>query len=321
MDQQAVNMCESCEGCRLVQATQPPEPMKRRMFPDKPWTDLAIDFLGPMPTGEHILVIIDYFTRYMEISVMNRITAEATIKTLRNIFRNWGNPRTITLDNAKQFVSKEFGEFCRILGITLNHTTPYWPQANGEDERQNRSLLKRLKISKALHGDWKKELDDYLIMYNNTPHCVTGVAPSELLQNRKLRFKIPQFDDLETVPPTSSFHDRDVTNKFEGKEREDKKRKAKPSEIQSGDTVLVKNLVPQDKLSTNFHKEKYSVVDKKGSNVTIVGQDSDKRFERNSSHLLKVTDNLDQSNSPKQRELPYVRQSSRIPKPSVRYSP
>lgn len=348
MDRQAVKVCDSCEGCRLVQVEAPPEPMNRRPMPDKPWVDLAIDFLGPMPTGEYILVVVDYYSRYMELEVMQKITAQETVTRLKKLFRTWGNPRTITLDNGRQFISREFGDFCRSMGIVLNHSTPYWPQANGQVERQNRSLSKRLKISNALHGDWKKELDDYLILYNNAPHCVTGKAPSELLLGRKLRHKIPQIDDLSTPVLGSDFRDRDTQRKFDDKTREDMKRGSKLSDIQAGDTVLMKNLHPQDKLSTNFGKEQFVVKDKRGSNVTIQSKDTDKCYDRNVSHLKKIVepgqsgdDSADSSEDLEvQRPLRHafgqgessskqqtegrsseIRRSSRVVKPSLRYSP
>ncbi|XP_062709760.1 uncharacterized protein K02A2.6-like [Aedes albopictus] len=176
-----------------------------------------------MPTGEYVLVVIDYYSRFMELEIMTKITAFETIKRLNRIFRTWGPPRTITLDNAKQFVSTEFEEFCKNNGVHLNHTSPYWPQANGEVERQNRSLLKRMRISHALYDDWKAELHQYLQLYNNTPHSVTGVSPNELLQNRKVRTKLPHVDDLETIPPSTDFRDRDLERKTLGKEREDAK--------------------------------------------------------------------------------------------------
>lgn len=285
IDQDAVKVCETCEGCRLVQIPDPPEPMTRRTLPEKPWVDLAIDFLGPMPTGEYVLVVVDYYSRYMELEIMNKITAQETIKRLKRIFRTWGPPRTITLDNAKQFVSLEFEDFCKRSGIHLNHSSPYWPQANGEVERQNRSLLKRMKIANALYDDWKAELDQYLQLYNTTPHTITGMAPSELLQNRKVRTKLPQIGDLETTPPSSDFRDRDFERKMLGKEREDVRRKAKVSKIAIGDTVLMRNLLPTNKLSTNFLKEKFTVIDKQGSNVKVRSNDSGKTYDRNTSHL------------------------------------
>ncbi|XP_062557925.1 uncharacterized protein LOC134222787 [Armigeres subalbatus] len=218
---------------------------------------------------------------------MNRITAQDTIKSLKQMFRTWGPPRTLTLDNAKQFVSTEFKEFCSNNGIHLNHTTPYWPQANGEVERQNRSLLKRMKIAHALHDNWKAELEHYLNLYNNTPHTITGKAPSELLQGRKLRSKLPQVDDLETVPPSTDFRDQDMAKKIQQKEREDTRRRAKPNDISTGDTVLMKNLLPSNKLATPFLNEKFTVLGRNGSNVTVQSNSSGKQFDRNISHLKK----------------------------------
>lgn len=292
IDQAAIDTCEACEGCRLVQLPDPPEPMMRRSLPDRPWVDIAIDFLGPMPSAEYILVVIDYYSRYMELEVMSKITAQETIKRLKRIFRIWGPPRTITLDNAKQFVSCELEEYCRMNSIHLNHTSPYWPQANGEVERQNRSLLKRMKIANALYNDWKAELNNYLELYNNTPHSITGKAPSELLQNRKLRTKLPCVDDLETIPPSTDFRDQDYEKKMLGKQREDVKRRAKPSNLSVGDTVLMRNVCPMNKLSTNFHKEKFTVIDRQGSNVTVQSNDTGKTYDRNTSHLKAISDPL-----------------------------
>ena len=42
-------------------------------------------------------------------------------------------------------------------------TTPLWPQANGEEERQNRSLLKRMRIAQAEVKEWKKDVCKYLV--------------------------------------------------------------------------------------------------------------------------------------------------------------
>lgn len=293
MDQEAIKVCEKCEGCRLVQVPDPPEPMQRRSLPDKPWVDIAIDFLGPLPTGEYILVVIDYFSRHVDLEILTTITAKETIKRLDKIFRLWGIPRTITLDNAKQFVSTEFEDYCRTKGIFLNHTSPYWPQANGEVERQNRSLLKRLKIANALYGTWRTEMDRYLEMYNNTPHTTTGKSPNELLQNRKLRSKFPDVEDLATAVPSTDFADRDKVQKHSGKVREDNKRRAKSSGIAEGDVVLMRNLHPTNKLSTNFLKEKFLVAERNGSKVRVQSLETGKSYERNVSHLKRILDSPD----------------------------
>ena len=55
----------------------------------------------------------------------------------------------ITSDNEPQFQSKEFEKYLVDNGILHRKVTPPWNQANGEVERQNRSLLKGMSIAQA----------------------------------------------------------------------------------------------------------------------------------------------------------------------------
>ncbi|XP_055699602.1 uncharacterized protein K02A2.6-like [Phlebotomus papatasi] len=288
IDLDVVKMVQLCEGCRLVSIPNKPEPMIRRELPVGPWIDLAIDYLGPLPSGEYLLVVIDYFSRYKEIEITNKITARETILRLDKIFTRLGYPRTITLDNAKQFVSSELEEYCREKGICLNNTIPYWPQQNGEVERQNRSLLKRIRISHNLDRDWKKDLQDYLVMYYTTPHSTTGKTPTELCYGRTIRGKIPSLGDLETSPPSTDYRDKDKFEKEKGRESEDAKRKAKTSGIVVGDVVVARNLQPGNKLQSVFGRTQYKVLRKSGAAVLIQDLETGKQLERNVSHLKKV---------------------------------
>ncbi|XP_055586012.1 uncharacterized protein K02A2.6-like [Uranotaenia lowii] len=287
MDKDIKKYVLDCEGCRLTGLPSKPIPMARRELPLKPWIDIAIDFMGPLPSGEYLLVVIDYFSRYKEVEIMNRITSRDTVDKLNQIFTRLGYPRTITLDNAKQFVGKEFEEFCKVHGITLNHTAPYWPQENGLVERQNRSLLKRLQISHAFGRDWKKDLKDYLMMYYTTPHSTTGKTPTELCYGRTIRSKLPTIEDLETTPTSTDYRDQDRMRKHKGKETEDIRRGAETSKIQQGDKVLMENLVPSNKLSTKFGKTQFTVTERVGPRA-VVENDSGRSFERNVAHLKRI---------------------------------
>ncbi|XP_039449504.1 uncharacterized protein K02A2.6-like [Culex pipiens pallens] len=288
LDKEVLQAVKTCEGCRLTSLPDRPEPMARRRMPTDPWIDVAIDFLGPLPTGEYLLVIIDYFSRYKEVEIMTRITAKDTASRLDRIFTRLGYPVTITSDNGRQFASDEFDRYCRDRGITLNFTTPYWPQENGLVEKQNRSLLKRLQISHSLKRDWKADLQDYLMMYYTTPHTTTGKTPTELAFGRTIRSKIPSIRDLPSRPASTDTEDRDLIRKTRGKEIEDAKRKAKSSEIAVGDTVLMRNLLPGNKLTPNFGTKEYTVVNKQGSRFTITDKETNKTYLRNASHLKKV---------------------------------
>lgn len=60
IDKEARLVVKHCRDCQLVSKLPTSKPMVRRRMPNQPWVDLAMDFKGPLPSGEHILVLIDY---------------------------------------------------------------------------------------------------------------------------------------------------------------------------------------------------------------------------------------------------------------------
>lgn len=49
----------------------------------------------------------------------------------------------VRADNGGEYVSKDFGDFCRARGIQMNFTVPYNPEMNAVAERLNRTLLSK----------------------------------------------------------------------------------------------------------------------------------------------------------------------------------
>lgn len=297
MDKEITKFVKKCQGCLLVSTPNQPEPMTRRNFPISRWIDIAIDFLGPLPTGEHLLVIIDYYSRYKEVKIMRSITADATIEQLDEVFIRLGYPHTITLDNGRQFVSSKFKEYCEMNNIHLNHTAPYWPQANGLVERQNRTLLKRLRIGYAQKGEWKSELKAYMMMYNTTPHPITDKTPTELMYGETIRSKIPQFKEIERTVVRQETADRDKILKEKGKDACDNKRKATESNVKVGDLVLQKNMFKENKLSTTFNQQRFRVVNRNGPVVVIQNEDTGEQYERNVAHIKKIPSESEEESS------------------------
>ena len=64
IDSDAKWVCKSCHGCQVVGKFQVPEPMKRVKPPTGPWQDIAIDLMGPLHTGESLLVVVGYYSRF-----------------------------------------------------------------------------------------------------------------------------------------------------------------------------------------------------------------------------------------------------------------
>ncbi|XP_049886625.1 uncharacterized protein K02A2.6-like [Pectinophora gossypiella] len=288
-DKDAENIVKVCKGCTLVSAPHAPNPMKRRELPDGSWIDIAIDLMGPLPSGDHLLVVVDYYSRYKEVKICRKITSTEIVAKLKEIFSRLGNPTSITADNGRQFISEEFKSFLTERNITLFNTIPYWPQQNGEVERQNRDILKRLKISIAENKDWKESLLDYLTMYNSTPHSVTGRTPAELFFNRRFRDKLPMVNDtMEGIAKDSEVKDRDQERKERGKDYGDRKRKAEESDLTPGDKVYIKNMNRENKLSLNYNPETHTVENKEGGDITVRSDETGQIRRRNVVHLKKI---------------------------------
>ena len=89
-------------------------------------------------------------------------------------------------------------------------------------ERQNRTLLKEITISSLKGRDWQRDLNQFLLSYNTTPHSTTGKTPTKLLFGQSIRSKIPSVREIETaIAPSDETHDRDAVLKTKGKENED----------------------------------------------------------------------------------------------------
>lgn len=131
MDKDIEKYCKMCYGCQLVSKTQKPEPMKRRELPSQPWEHLSADFLGPLPSGHNLLVVVDYYSRWIEIFILKTITSDKIIKCFKSLFAVHGLPFSIQTDNAQNFNSKELNEYLETHNIEHRNTTPLWPQANG----------------------------------------------------------------------------------------------------------------------------------------------------------------------------------------------
>ena len=144
MDKAAERYCRTCHGCQLVARPDPPEPLKPTPLPQGPWEDLAVDIMGPLPSGHYLLVVVDYYSRYYEVAILPSTTTGKVIECLEDIFSRHGLPISLKSDRGPQFISDEFQEYCKQNNIAHCKVTARWAQANGEVERQNASLLKRL---------------------------------------------------------------------------------------------------------------------------------------------------------------------------------
>lgn len=287
IDNMVVQFVKRCTACLLV--SEPNfQPMTRIAMPDGPWLKLAIDFTE-ITTGVHLLVVVDYFSRYPEIEIMTTTTAKMTIFKLRIIFARFGLPEELVCDNGPPFTSNEFVGFCRTNGIVVSHSTPYAPFQNGLVERFNRTLLKTVKISSALGRDWKSDLFDFLLAYRATPHSVTNASPAQLLFGRNVKDKLPSIPSPQHSNTWIKLKIKDQENKEKGKVYGDQKRKAIFSKIDVGDHVLVKNFIKRNKLTTNFNPQPHEVIKKHGTRLTLKNLANGVEMDRHVNHTKQLS--------------------------------
>ena len=64
---------QRCRTCQQVATTRANEKDCNTL----PWQDLAADLLGPLVTGDYLLVVVvvDYFSRFFEVTVTMSVTA------------------------------------------------------------------------------------------------------------------------------------------------------------------------------------------------------------------------------------------------------
>uniref|UniRef100_A0A2N9FQJ5 Uncharacterized protein n=1 Tax=Fagus sylvatica TaxID=28930 RepID=A0A2N9FQJ5_FAGSY len=124
-------------------------------------------------------VAIDYFTKWVEAEPLATIT-ERNIQNFvwKAVICRFGIPRVLVSDNGKQFDNPRFRQFSQELGIHNHYSSPGHPQANGQVEVTNRSLLKLIKTRlEGAKGLWPEELPSILWAYRTTVRIPTGETP------------------------------------------------------------------------------------------------------------------------------------------------
>lgn len=94
-----------------------------------------MDLLGPFPpaSGQRrfLIVIVDYFTKWVEAKPLASITEKQVEGYIwKNIITCFGIPRAIITDNGSQFNNEKFKKFCLNYRIQLKFNLVAHPQTN-----------------------------------------------------------------------------------------------------------------------------------------------------------------------------------------------
>ena len=138
-----IDNCPCCQKMSLLKV-----PIHAHAFTTSTYTPmecLNIDFVGPFPDGGYIFVIIDTFTRWVELYHTPNATAVSASKCLLQHFGRFGAPHQIRSDNGPHFVADVIREFLQLVGTEHCLTLAYSKEENALVERMNKEINRHLR--------------------------------------------------------------------------------------------------------------------------------------------------------------------------------
>ena len=135
MRQKVEEVVKSCEFCqRYKRLPRSIHGVRQTLSKVGPWDTLGIDIFGPLSTSKNgmrfVIVIIDQFTKWVELFACVSITSERVAEVLVKLVSRFGCPHRILTDRGPQFNSRLIRDLCFRLGVHKVFTSAYRPQAS-----------------------------------------------------------------------------------------------------------------------------------------------------------------------------------------------
>lgn len=169
----ACSIC--CKTC-----FQSAEPLILSPFPDYPRQRVASDIFKW--NKQQYLLVIDYYSKFVEIAKLSTATSCDVINHLKSIFAQHSIPELLTSDNGTQYSAELFSKLAKKYGFMHLTSSPYHPQGNGAAERGVRTVKTLLSKSEDLYSA--------LLAYRKSP-LENRYNPAELLIGKKFRTTVP----------------------------------------------------------------------------------------------------------------------------------
>ena len=220
-----------CSTCNSYRRKQQQESLIPHPVPHRPWQKLGADIFSLK--NKDYLLIVDYYSKYPEISMLHDKTASSVITSMKSVFARHGVPDEIMADNMP-FASKDMTTFAKDWNFNIIISSPHYAQSNGQAKRTIQTVKSLLK--KAMDS----ACDPYvpLLQYRNAQLSDFNKSPAELLFNRPLTTKLPVMPNALL----STESDRDTRLCLQQRQRQKfyyDRGTRNLSPLQSGDVVRV----------------------------------------------------------------------------------
>ena len=175
------NFVGRCESCQVLQKDKP-KVYDSWPIVTFPFERVHMDFFHFK--GKNFLILVDVYSRWLEVRQMSHTNAAAVIKELENIYSIFGSFKEIVSDNGPPFTSSELKRYFEKKNTIVTHTPPYHPASNGSIERAVqtvKSVLRKFANDYGTNFQITKAIDEFLTNYRNQPHTNSKVVPTQKL--------------------------------------------------------------------------------------------------------------------------------------------
>ena len=142
--------------------------------------------------GRTLLVIVDYFSNFLEVDRINKATTSGVTKVLKVMFSRYGVPDQVISDNGPQFASSEFTTFAQQWGFEHVTSSPRYPQSNGKAENAVKTV--KMLFTKCQDSGQSEYLA--LLDWRNTPSEGMETSPAQRFFGRRCRTLLPSTESL-----------------------------------------------------------------------------------------------------------------------------
>ena len=216
IDRRIEEMVKNCNECLKV-AREPHKSITHPWsYPIKPMDRIHLDFCEY--DGQVYLVLVDSFSKWMDVSLIMCVNTMNTIKILKHWFSIYGLPNQVVTDNGRQFTSNQFKSFMKQNGINHMCTPAYHQSTNGQVERYVQILKKGLKLNSKSAASSQEVVDEILMFHRSTPSRATGETPAKIFMGREIQTRIdvmkPQRVEIvkSTVPYKNKYRQSVIRN-------------------------------------------------------------------------------------------------------------
>ncbi|XP_008487291.2 uncharacterized protein K02A2.6-like isoform X1 [Diaphorina citri] len=188
MDRDIEEMVRKCKYCCEKQ-NNPPKVQSHPWEPTRePWQRVHIDFAGPV-NGLFYFIIVDTFSKWVEVIPTKTTTTDFCIKELRRLFTNFGICLVLVSDNGPQFTSHVFKNFLNSNGVIHKLSPAFHPASNGQAERSVQTIKNHLHCMADEPGDINLKISRLLMQLRKVPNA-EGMSPYMLMLGRDVRTRL-----------------------------------------------------------------------------------------------------------------------------------